>query len=82
MMNENMVKVGLPGESLWAEVLGTTDAGRIRVALRNESIHDGIHWDDRAVLAADGYTIEEPSEMVRMAEESCERLRRGEAHRD
>lgn len=67
----NTIKVHLPGESLWAQVTGRTEDGRTRAQLRNESVHDGIHWGDDVVLASDNYEIEEPAAMVERAEQSC-----------
>ena len=69
MNEENLIKVHLPGESLWAAVTGTTADGRTKAVLRNESIH-GIPWGTAVVLGHDGYTVVEPSAVVQKAEQS------------
>ncbi len=71
----DMIKVHLPGERLWAEVVAMDDDGSVHVELRNESIHQGISWGDRAVLGSDRYEIVEPKSMVTAAEESCAIIR-------
>lgn len=65
----DLIKVVLPGEKLWAEVVGETADGRIRAELRNESIHD-IAWGTPVELGHDGMTVVAPDHVLRRAEES------------
>ena len=73
-MSKNLIKVGLPGESLWAEVVGTTDNGRTKAKLRNTSIH-GIQWGTEVVLGMDGYTVVYPRTLVEQAQRSVDGMR-------
>lgn len=76
-----LIKVGLPGESIWAEVVGLNDEGRVVALLRNESVHLGIQWGDPIVLGEDGYTVERPELLVRAAQTGCDAVRSDEAAR-
>ena len=61
----DMLKVQLPGESLWAKVV---DVGPPVVAeLRNQSIH-GIAWGTRVTLDEGAYKIVEPADAVAQAQ--------------
>lgn len=75
MNDENLIKVGLPGESLWAEVVGTTGNGRTKAKLRNDSVH-GIPWGTEVLLGADGYTVVYPRALVLHAQRSVDAIRR------
>ncbi len=75
MNDENLIKVQLPGECLWAAVTGTTAGGRIKAVLRNESIH-GIPWDTAVVLGRDDYTVVEPEAVVQKAQRSVDAIRK------
>ena len=73
--NKGMVKIFLPGESLWALPVGKTYDGRLVVKLRNASIH-GIPWDTVIILQSDGKTVAEPEYIVELAEDSVRDIRR------
>jgi len=72
--NGTTIKVHLPGESLWAEVVGITDNGRIKAELRNSSIH-GIPWGTEVTLGSDDYEVIYPRAVVEQAQRSVEALR-------
>jgi hypothetical protein len=72
--NEKLIKVHLPGESLWAAVTGKTDDGRTKAELRNRSVH-GIPWGTAVTLGIDGYTVVEPREIVEQAQRSVDGVR-------
>ena len=65
----DVIKVHLPGESLWAEV---TDIRRRKVhaRLRNESIHAVFSYGDRVVLGPDNYEVVHPAHKVETAQEA------------
>lgn len=73
MRKGDVIKVGLPGESLWAEVVAVKPDG-IHAELRNESIHEGISWGDEVVLGPDDYTIVSPESIVRMAQNTVDSM--------
>ena len=74
MSAEKLIKVGLPGESLWAEVVGKTDNGRTKAKLRNASLH-GATWGTEVVLGADGYTVVYPRALVDKAQRTVDSIR-------
>lgn len=69
----DVIKVGLPGESLWAEVVAVKPDG-IHAELRNESVHEGISWGDEVVLGPDDYTIVRPKAIVRAAQDAVDSM--------
>jgi hypothetical protein len=66
-----MIKVGLPGESLWARVKAVK-GGKISAELRSESIHDEFSWGDLVVLGDDNYTVVDPAERVASVQQAIE----------
>lgn len=73
------IKVGLPGESLWAEVKGHREDGCIVATLANESIHDEFQFGDEVVLDTDEYTVIEPRDKVEAVKQAIERWRSAHA---
>jgi len=76
--DEKLIKVHLPGESLWAEVVGTTDNGRTKAVLRNASVH-GIPWGTEVLIGADGYEIVGPPEVLEQAQRSVDAVQSEES---
>jgi hypothetical protein len=75
MSDEKLIKVYLPGESLWAAVTGVTADGRIKAELRNQSIH-GIAWGTAVVLGPNDYDVVEPRGVVEQAQRSVDGFRK------
>jgi hypothetical protein len=71
----DIIKVGLPGESLWAEV---THVGHVftRAKLRNESIHEEFSFGDLVVIETGGYTVLQPARCVAAAQRSVDSFNR------
>lgn len=67
----NMIKVGLPGESLWAHEKDGV------VKLENDSIHGVLKYGDVVKLGEDGYTIVEPKSAVEAAERNVREVQAG-----
>lgn len=65
----DVIKVGLPGESLNAEIKEMNRNG-IVVILRNESIHEAFKFGDEVVLGPDNYTVVEPKDKLEAVEEA------------
>lgn len=62
------IKVGLPGESMWAKVTGIGRHGQLHAVLLNESIHEAFSFGDRVQLGLDGYTVVEPRRKIEAVE--------------
>lgn len=70
------IKVGLPGESLWAKVTGLGHDGVVAV-LQNEPVHEHFSWGDRVRLGTDNYTVVEPRGKVAAVEKDIAAWRQG-----
>lgn len=75
----DMIKVALPGETMWALVTGIGKHGQIHARLRNESVFPSFSYDDEVVLGLDGFTVVGPqaklSEAQRHVRQAREELR-------
>lgn len=71
----DMIKVGLPGESLWAKVTGISPNGIVAV-LRNESIHEHFKRGDLVRIGSDKYTVVEPRDKIAAVERDLAAWRR------
>ncbi len=71
----DLIKVHLPGESLWA-VVTDIRRGKVHAQLRNESIHEQFSFGDKVVLGPDNYEIVHPAHKVEGVKKAIEEWRR------
>ena len=70
-----LIKVHLPGEALWAEVIEIRH-GKVHAKLRNESIHKQFSFGDLVILGPDNYEIVHPAHKIEGVKTAIEEWRR------